>query len=112
LNIAFLKRKSNPFGNRTSRIARLANGQAHHNPTWGVAPGYDEYRLWRKKPGIALGHRTSRPVRLANGQAHHNPTWGVAPGYDEYRLWRKKPGVAFAPSNIATGSIGQRPYTP
>jgi hypothetical protein len=59
-----------------------------------------------------LRHRTSRPVRLANGQAHHNPTWGVAPGYDEYRLWRKKPGVAFAPSNIATGSIGQRPYTP
>jgi hypothetical protein len=71
LNIAFLKRKSNPFGNRTSRIARLANGQGQHNPTWGVAPGYDEYRLWRKKPG-----------------------------------------VAFAPSNIATGSIGQRPYTP
>ena len=79
LNIAFLKRKSNPFGNRTSRIARLANGHGQHNPTWGVAPGYDEYRLWRKNRVSHLGHRTSRPVRLANGHAHHNLIPGALP---------------------------------
>jgi hypothetical protein len=58
-----------------------------------------------------LRHRTSRTVRLANGQAQHNPIPGALPQAMMNIAVGEKTGYRIGPSNIATGSIGQRPCT-
>ena len=38
-----------------------------HQISWGVAPGYVEYRLWRSNNEKTFGHRPDWTTNLANG---------------------------------------------
>ncbi|MFN6140493.1 MAG: hypothetical protein ACK480_18550, partial [Planctomycetota bacterium] len=40
--------------------------------TWGDAPGYGEYRLWRMKTKQPIVHRVNPLTLLANGQTQHS----------------------------------------
>jgi hypothetical protein len=52
-------------------------GSCHAPGSRGVAPGYDEYCLWRKSRVTHDGQRKQRPIRLAN--AHVQLSQGQRP---------------------------------